>query len=47
VTECVYVYLYKYAEVIEPMLVEEVLDGTERTKKRLSCAMTATTETDE
>jgi hypothetical protein len=35
-----------YVEVIKRMLAEEVLDGTERIKKELSCAMTATTETD-
>jgi len=29
------------------MLVEEVLDGTERTKKGLSWTMAATTDTDE
>jgi hypothetical protein len=36
-----------YVEVIKRMLVEGVSDGTERTKKGLSCTMTATTETDE
>jgi hypothetical protein len=35
--------MYVYVEVIKRMLVEEVLDGIERTKKELSCAMTATT----
>jgi len=33
-------------KVIKRMLVEEISDGIERTKKGLSCAMSATTETD-
>jgi hypothetical protein len=28
------------------MLLEEVMDGTERTEKRISSAMTATTDTE-
>jgi hypothetical protein len=39
--------MYVYVKVIKRMLVEEILDGTEQTKKRLSCATSATTETDE
>jgi hypothetical protein len=39
--------MYVSVKVIKRMLIEEILDGTEQTKKRLSCAMTATTETDE
>jgi hypothetical protein len=39
--------MYVSVKVIKRMLVEEILDGTERTKKGLSCAMSVTTETDQ
>jgi hypothetical protein len=39
--------MYLDVELIKQILVEEGLDGTERTKKGFSCTMTATIETEE